>query len=219
MVAEAHQHTLGVFQKPLFFERNRKRFAAFEKKIIHLVQPFAASLPVAESCSRRLLADQDACWEFEMFQRDSLLHMLAQLNAGAAGHGNAHVAPGFLQDEDLILVSDVDEIVMGESPNFPVFVFLKPLSSALSPPFNSPFCVACASAFLALQRMLRAFFNVSACACKPACIFPDFWFFAFVCFHIYLPFGLSPFVCMHLVFILLFYLVIANVEYSFLFCF
>ncbi|CDJ42337.1 hypothetical protein, conserved [Eimeria tenella] len=114
VVAEAHQHTLGVFQKPLFFERNRKRFAAFEKKIIHLVQPFAASLPVAESCSRRLLADQDACWEFEMFQRDSLLHMLAQLNAGAAGHGNAHVAPGFLQDEDLILVSDVDEIVMGD---------------------------------------------------------------------------------------------------------
>ncbi|OEH79701.1 auxin-responsive protein [Cyclospora cayetanensis] len=114
VVAEAHHHTLGVFQKPLFFDRNKDRYAAFSDKIIHLVQPFEASLPVAQRCSRRLLGDEDKCWEYEMFQRDSMLHMLAQINAGVNNYGNAHIAPGFLEDTDLVLVSDVDEIVMGD---------------------------------------------------------------------------------------------------------
>lgn len=114
VVAEAHHHTLGVFQKPLFFDRNKDRYAAFAHKIIHLVQPFAASLPVAQACSKRLQGDEDACWEYEMFQRDIMLHMLAQINAGVTNYGNPHIRPGFLDDDDLVLVSDVDEIVMGK---------------------------------------------------------------------------------------------------------
>lgn len=115
VVAEAHHHTLGIFQKPLFFDRNKERYAAFADKIIHLVQPFSDSLPVAQSCSRRLQRDEDACWEYEFFQRDSMLHMVAQINAGTNNHGNPHIPPGFLDDSDLILVGDVDEIVMGTS--------------------------------------------------------------------------------------------------------
>ncbi|KAL8425661.1 hypothetical protein Efla_003981 [Eimeria flavescens] len=114
VVAEAHHHTLGVFQKPLFFARNRDRYAAFADKVIHLVPPVEASLPVAKRCSERLLRDEDACWEYEMFQRDSMLHMLAQINAGVNDYGNSHIKPGFLDDSDLVLVSDVDEIVMGD---------------------------------------------------------------------------------------------------------
>ncbi|KAL8438573.1 hypothetical protein ACSSS7_000107 [Eimeria intestinalis] len=114
VVAEAPHHTLGIFQKPLFFARNKERFSAFADKIIHLVQPPADALRVARICSSRLVGDEDACWEYEEFQRDSLLHMLAQINAGVSDHGNHHVPPGFLGDEDLVLFSDVDEVVMGD---------------------------------------------------------------------------------------------------------
>ncbi|KAL8453831.1 hypothetical protein Emag_001639 [Eimeria magna] len=114
VVAEAPHHTLGIFQKPLFFARNKERFSAFADKTIHLVQPPAASLRVARTCSSRLRRDEDACWDYEEFQRDSLLHMLAQINAGVNDHGNPHVPPGFLDDEDLVLFSDVDEVVMGD---------------------------------------------------------------------------------------------------------
>lgn len=114
VVAEAHHHSLGIFQKPLFFDRNKKRYAAFADKIIHLVHPFESSLPVAQLCSRRLLGDEDACWEYEMFQRHSMLQMIAQINAGVNDYGNPHIPPGFLGDSDLVLISDVDEIVMGD---------------------------------------------------------------------------------------------------------
>ena len=49
-----------------------------------------------------------------MFQRDSLLHMIAHLNAGFNNYGNTHIPKGFLEDDALILISDVDEIVMGK---------------------------------------------------------------------------------------------------------
>lgn len=115
VVAEAHHHSLGIFQKPLFFDRNKKRYGAFADKIIHLVHPFESSLPVAQLCSRRLLGDKDACWDYETFQRHSMLQMIAQINAGVNDHGNPHIPPGFLGDSDLVLISDVDEIVMGEA--------------------------------------------------------------------------------------------------------
>ncbi|CDI75506.1 hypothetical protein, conserved [Eimeria praecox] len=115
VVAEAHHHTLGVYQKPLFFSRNKERYSGFLNKVIHLVQPYDASLPVAQRCSEgQLKHDKDACWEYEMFQRDSLLHMLAQINAGTNNYGNTHIPKGFLDDDTLIVISDVDEIVMGK---------------------------------------------------------------------------------------------------------
>ncbi|KAL8271688.1 hypothetical protein Esti_004401 [Eimeria stiedai] len=114
VVAEAPHHTLGIFQKPFFFARNKERFSVFADKTIHLVQPPADSLRVARICSSRLRGDEDACWDYEEFQRNSLLHMLAQINAGVNDHGNPHVPPGFLDDDDLVLFSDVDEVVMGD---------------------------------------------------------------------------------------------------------
>ena len=114
VVAEAHQHSLGIFQKPLFFARNKDRYAAFADKVIHLVLPIPTSVPYAQKCSKRLQDDEDACWDFEMFFRASIPHMIAQINAGINDYGNPHIKPGFLNDEDILLISDVDEIVMGK---------------------------------------------------------------------------------------------------------
>ena len=85
VLVEATQTHTGK-SKPLYYEENKTRFAAFADKIIHVVVDDFPAADVADS-ERRL------SWMRENFQR----------NAVVRGLVDAH-------DDDLVMVSDVDEI-------------------------------------------------------------------------------------------------------------
>jgi len=70
-------------KKPLWFEKNKHRFESFLPKITYLVSPLAEK-PKTD-------------WDRQINQRDYATHILAAICV----------------DEDLIMISDVDEIPMG----------------------------------------------------------------------------------------------------------
>lgn len=75
-------------EKPLYFERNKHLFKKFQEKIIHVVVDFP------DVIKNKLSKRHDANWGREYFQRD-------QISRGLAGASK----------DDLIIVSDVDEII------------------------------------------------------------------------------------------------------------
>jgi beta-1,4-mannosyl-glycoprotein beta-1,4-N-acetylglucosaminyltransferase len=77
--------------KPLHFQMNRSRFAAFEDKIIHVIVEFPDELPKPFS------KDFSQAWLREFYQRD-------QISRGLVG----------AKASDLVIVSDVDEIIKAE---------------------------------------------------------------------------------------------------------
>ena len=79
--------TQSLLLKPYFFEKNKERFAKFLDKIIHLkIEDYP------ENSSN--------LWNMENFQRNCITRGLNQLN---------------LLDEDIVLISDVDEIPSAKS--------------------------------------------------------------------------------------------------------
>ena len=77
--------------KPLYFNENKERFAAFEDKIIHVVVDDFPDPPIDYT-------ERQASWMRENFQRNAIVRGLA----GA-------------RDDDLIMVSDADEIPSPEA--------------------------------------------------------------------------------------------------------
>ena len=82
VIGECHE-TFAGNSKKLLFELNKARYAKFADKIIHLV---------IERCP-----EEHTAWEREEFQRDSLMKGIETIPE--------------LKDSDVILVTDVDEIV------------------------------------------------------------------------------------------------------------
>ena len=72
--------------KPLYFAENRARFARFEEKIVHVVVDDFPEVPSSYS-------EQDASWMREDWQRNAIFRGLEDA-----------------KDEDLLMISDVDEI-------------------------------------------------------------------------------------------------------------
>ena len=80
-------YTFSGLQKPLFFAENRSLFSQFEDKIIHVVvddMPYQSTV----NCNS---------WTNEAFQRNAISRGIDKLK-------------GVLNDNDLIIISDVDEI-------------------------------------------------------------------------------------------------------------
>lgn len=80
-------HTQNLQPKPLFFEENKERFSKFMDKIIHVKVENTVDISTYP-------------WAFENYQRSCITRGLAQID---------------LCDEDIILISDVDEIPNAES--------------------------------------------------------------------------------------------------------
>ena len=80
-------HTQSLQPKPLYFEENKDRFSKFMDKIIHIKVEDTVDI-------------SSYPWAFENYQRSCIIRGLSQLN---------------LNDEDIILISDVDEIPNAES--------------------------------------------------------------------------------------------------------
>ncbi|WP_224408141.1 hypothetical protein [Afifella sp. IM 167] len=78
--------------KPFHFEMHRERFSPWAAKIVHVKVTFPKELPPARGKRAR-----EGGWEREHFQREQILSGLAE------------AAP-----DDLVLVSDVDEIVRAD---------------------------------------------------------------------------------------------------------
>jgi len=91
VLVEANETQTGR-KKPFHFEEHRERFAAWADRIVHVKVTFPEKLPPARGKRRR-----EGGWEREHYQRDEI----------ARGIGQA--AP-----DDLILISDVDEIVRAD---------------------------------------------------------------------------------------------------------
>ncbi len=79
--------------KPYYFEQNKKRFKKYETQIIHLKEsyPFPAGMKAAKSGE---YATKAMDYSIERYQRDCFLHAL-----------------GKCEPEDIIIVSDLDEIL------------------------------------------------------------------------------------------------------------
>jgi len=86
VLVEANRTHTGI-AKPFVFEENRSRFAPFLDKIIHIKVDDFPELEASES------GNFGNRWIFENYQRDAILRGLSQC-----------------QDEDIVLISDVDEI-------------------------------------------------------------------------------------------------------------
>lgn len=83
------RHTHAGKEKPLFFQENKELFKKYENKIIHIiVDDFPHIYP-------NIIIENDEQWENEKFQRDCIARGLAKLD---------------LQDDDIIIISDLDEI-------------------------------------------------------------------------------------------------------------
>lgn len=84
-------------KKPLYFDRNRRRFAKFKDKIVHLVITDLASAPPASSLPyfrpTPFQHAHPAAWSKEIYQRNSLKRALESC-----------------KPHDLVMISDVDEI-------------------------------------------------------------------------------------------------------------
>jgi beta-1,4-mannosyl-glycoprotein beta-1,4-N-acetylglucosaminyltransferase len=74
--------------KPLHYEENKERFAAYADKIIHVV---VEDTPTDEGVA----GSTDEHWKREKFQRDAIVRGLATVS---------------MQRDDIVLISDVDEI-------------------------------------------------------------------------------------------------------------
>ena len=90
VLVEARQTFQGV-PKDLVFEKNKQRFAPFLDKIIHVIIDFP------EHIALNYYKNSNAAWNREFFQRDAMAQGLAAA-----------------QPNDLIMVSDVDEIVRSD---------------------------------------------------------------------------------------------------------
>jgi beta-1,4-mannosyl-glycoprotein beta-1,4-N-acetylglucosaminyltransferase len=89
-------HTFTGQSKSLHFQKNKKRFAKFNNKIIHIVATDLNRAPSASTLSyinKNRYGKYLKTWEREFYQRNSILRGLDKCRG-----------------EDLILISDVDEI-------------------------------------------------------------------------------------------------------------
>jgi beta-1,4-mannosyl-glycoprotein beta-1,4-N-acetylglucosaminyltransferase len=91
VLVEANETQTGL-AKPYFFEENKQRFSEWSDKIIHVKVEFPKTLPPAEGGYRRKEG-----WEREHYQRNCIMKGLAEC-----------------EPEDLVLLSDVDEIVRAD---------------------------------------------------------------------------------------------------------
>jgi hypothetical protein len=89
-----HKGTL----KPLYYQENRERFAAYADKIVHIVMDDLLAEPKIDFDLTK--GEQ---WVNERHQRDGITLGVDQLAQGKWGWG--------LEEKDMILVSDVDEIM------------------------------------------------------------------------------------------------------------
>ena len=89
-----HKGTL----KPLYYQENRERFAAYADKIVHIVMDDLLAEPKID-----FDLSKGEQWVNERHQRDGITLGIDQLAQGKWGWG--------LEEKDMILVSDVDEIV------------------------------------------------------------------------------------------------------------
>jgi beta-1,4-mannosyl-glycoprotein beta-1,4-N-acetylglucosaminyltransferase len=86
-------HTFTGDEKPLFYLENQEKFKRFNDKIIHiLVTDFPYKKP-------NINYDSQQQWENEYYQRNCIKRGLDKL-----------INENYLNDEDIILTSDVDEI-------------------------------------------------------------------------------------------------------------
>ncbi len=79
--------TQSLIDKPFYFEQNKERYSKFLNKIIHVK---------IEDCPKN-----SHTWEMENFQRNSILLGLGKIKD--------------LNDQDIIIISDLDEVVSSNS--------------------------------------------------------------------------------------------------------
>ena len=82
--------------KPLYFKENKKRFAPFLDKIIHIVVD--SYEPVEKYIASKDSDPKLHSWAYENFQRHAIIHGLDDL-----------------KDEDSLIISDLDEIPTAEA--------------------------------------------------------------------------------------------------------
>lgn len=103
-------------EKPLFFNihKDTQRFAKFSHKIIHIIETGLEPFPIVDE--KDLTSPQNRYWKNENKQRNAIDKGIQQLNGGMNG--------GTISPEDILLISDVDEI--------PNRLILEQLKSAVS---------------------------------------------------------------------------------------
>jgi len=95
-------HTQSLIPKPFYFEENKLNFKSFSDKIIHIK---VADCPESNSHN----------WEMENFQRNCIIRGIVKLS--------------FLKNDDILLVSDVDEIPNLNNENLQILKNMKNLIS------------------------------------------------------------------------------------------